>query len=99
MDLIAPYVGVAAANGIACFIVTTFLCFFAFVPWEKAWLNKPACMFGSFAAVFAVGRPLNGGCSWAKIGVLAFTMMCGSTLVILMNNGLKVMDKTGAWKI
>lgn len=97
--LLAPLIGGAVANGIACFVVTTLLCAIHFVPTAKTWFNKPACMFGGFASAFGVGSPFGGTASWAQIGVLCVTLMFGVILVALMNGGLKLLDADGSWKL
>ena len=78
------------ANGIVCGVITVVCCAFHFICTPNTPLNKLPAMFGGIAVCFSTGA--------TKIVPLMITLVLGSTLALICQEGTHLLTEDGHWK-
>lgn len=79
-----------AANGIVCGAVTIICCAFHFIVTPNTKFNKLPAMFGGIASAFSTGG--------TNIIPLMITLVLGSTLALICQEGTRFLTEDGYWK-
>ena len=78
------------SNAVVCGVVTVICCAFHFIVTPKTPLNKLPAMFGGIAVCFSTGG--------TKIVPLMITLVFGSTLALICQEGTRLLTEDGHWK-
>jgi hypothetical protein len=78
------------ATALVCLVITLVCCAFHMIVTPNTWFNKLPAMFGGIAAAFS---------TWGEHVIpLMLTLVFGSTLALIMSQGMKLLDEDGRWK-
>ena len=78
------------ATALVCLVITLVCCAFHMIVTPNTVFNKLPAMFGGIAAAFS---------QWGEnIIPLMITLVCGTTLALIMSEGMKLLDEEGRWK-
>ena len=78
------------SNAVVCGVITVICCAFHFICTPKTPFNKLPAMFGGIAVCFSTGG--------AKIVPLMITLVLGSTLALICQEGTRLLNDDGSWK-
>lgn len=78
------------ANALPCGVITIVLCAIHFILTPNTFFNKAPAMFAGIAAVFSTGGE--------KLIPLMITLVLGSTLALICNEGTNFLTEEGRWK-
>lgn len=88
--LIQVGMGATLSTALACGVITVVCCAFHFIVTPNTLFNKLPAMFGGIAAAFSTGA--------TKIVPLMITLVLGSTLALICNEGTRLLTEDGRWK-
>lgn len=78
------------AQASVCTVLTIVCCAFHFIVTPKTFFNKLPAMFGGIAVAFSTGG--------TKIIPLMITLVLGTTLALICNEGTHLLTEDGYWK-